>query len=57
MTPAVLGPGTRATTIVRVVLAVLEVHDLVRDALARVLPTAGAEVILLGSNASIDTSL
>jgi methylmalonyl-CoA mutase cobalamin-binding subunit len=40
---------------VRVVLAVLEVHDLVRDALARVLPTAGAEVILLGANASIDS--
>ncbi len=40
---------------VRVVLAVLEVHDLVRDALARVLPAAGAEVILLGSNASIDS--
>ena len=39
---------------VRVVLAVLEVHDLVRDALARVLPTAGAEVILLGANAPID---
>lgn len=39
---------------VRVVLAVLEVHDLVRDALARVLPTAGAEVILLGSNTPID---
>src|SRR6185295_11958442 len=38
----------------RVVLAVLEVHDLVRDALARVLPTAGAEVILLGANAPID---
>ena len=38
----------------RVVLAVLEVHDLVRDALARVLPTAGAEVILLGSNTPID---
>ena len=38
----------------RVVLAVLEVHDLVRDALARVLPSAGAEVILLGSNAPID---
>jgi methylmalonyl-CoA mutase cobalamin-binding subunit len=38
----------------RVVLAVLEVHDLVRDALARVLPAAGAEVILLGSNAPID---
>jgi methylmalonyl-CoA mutase cobalamin-binding subunit len=40
---------------VRVVLAVLEVHDLVRDALARVLPTAGAEVILLGSDARIDS--
>jgi methylmalonyl-CoA mutase cobalamin-binding subunit len=39
---------------VRVVLAVLEVHDLVRDALARVLPTAGAEVILLGANAPLD---
>ncbi|MEP7202247.1 MAG: cobalamin-dependent protein [Ilumatobacteraceae bacterium] len=39
---------------VRVVLAVLEVHDLVRDALARVLPTAGAEVILLGADAPID---
>jgi methylmalonyl-CoA mutase cobalamin-binding subunit len=38
----------------RVVLVVLEVHDLVRDALARVLPRAGAEVILLGSGASID---
>ena len=40
---------------VRVVLAVLEVHDLVRDALARVLPTAGAEVILLGADAAIDS--
>ncbi len=39
---------------VRVVLAVLEVHDLVRDALARVLPRAGAEVILLGANSTID---
>jgi methylmalonyl-CoA mutase cobalamin-binding subunit len=38
----------------RVVLAVLEVHDLVRDALARVLPAAGAEVIVLGANAPID---
>jgi methylmalonyl-CoA mutase cobalamin-binding subunit len=38
----------------RIVLAVLEVHDLVRDALARALPTAGAEVILLGANAPID---
>ena len=40
---------------VRVVLAVLEVHDLVRDALARVLPRAGAEVIVLGANAPIDS--
>ncbi|HEY0519079.1 MAG TPA: cobalamin-dependent protein [Ilumatobacteraceae bacterium] len=40
---------------VRVVLAVLEVHDLVRDALAKVLPNAGAEVILLGSNAAVDS--
>ena len=39
---------------VRVVLAVLEVHDLVRDALARVLPTAGAEVIVLAPNVPID---
>lgn len=39
---------------VRVVLAVLEVHDLVRDALARVLPGAGAEVILLGSNTAVE---
>jgi methylmalonyl-CoA mutase cobalamin-binding subunit len=39
---------------VRVVLAVLEVHDLVRDALARALPAAGAEVILLGANSPID---
>lgn len=39
---------------VRVVLAVLEVHDVVRDALARVLPQAGAEVILLGSSTSVE---
>jgi methylmalonyl-CoA mutase cobalamin-binding subunit len=38
----------------RVVLAVLEVHDLVRDTLARVLPAAGAEVILLGANTPVD---
>lgn len=31
----------------RIVLAVLEVHDLVRDALAVALPRAGAEVVLL----------
>ena len=39
---------------VRVVLAVLEVHDLVRDALARALPRFGVEVVLLGSGTSID---
>jgi methylmalonyl-CoA mutase cobalamin-binding subunit len=38
----------------RVVLGVLEVHDLVRDALARALPTAGVEVILLGTDTAID---
>jgi methylmalonyl-CoA mutase cobalamin-binding subunit len=38
----------------RVVVAVLEVHDLVRDALARALPRAGAEVVLLGAATSID---
>jgi methylmalonyl-CoA mutase cobalamin-binding subunit len=38
----------------RVVLAVLEVHDLVRDALAFSLPAAGAEVILLGANTPVD---
>jgi methylmalonyl-CoA mutase cobalamin-binding subunit len=37
-----------------VVLAVLEVHDLVRDALAKVLPACGAEVILLGAATSIE---
>ncbi len=31
----------------RIVLAVLDVHDVVRDSLARALPRAGAEVILL----------
>lgn len=38
----------------RVVLVVLEVHDLVRDALAKALPRYGAEVVLLGSATSID---
>jgi len=38
----------------RVVLAVLEVHDLVRDALAKALPRAGAEVVLLNSGTSIE---
>jgi methylmalonyl-CoA mutase cobalamin-binding subunit len=38
----------------KIVLAVLEVHDLVRDSLARALPRLGAEVILLGSGSSID---
>ncbi len=39
---------------VRVVLAVLEVHNLVRDALAKALPRFGAEVILLSAATSID---
>jgi methylmalonyl-CoA mutase cobalamin-binding domain/chain len=34
------------------VLAVLEVHDVVRDVLATALPAAGAEVIVLPSHAS-----
>jgi methylmalonyl-CoA mutase cobalamin-binding subunit len=38
----------------RIVLGVLEVHDVVRDALARALPRHGAEVVLLGASASID---
>ncbi len=37
---------------VRVVLAVLDVHDVVRDALLRTLPRAGAEVVLLPSSAT-----
>ena len=37
---------------VRVVLAALEVHDVVRDALARELPRAGAQVIVLPSSVS-----
>ncbi|MDA0185664.1 hypothetical protein OJ997_35495 [Solirubrobacter phytolaccae] len=36
----------------RVVLAALEVHDVVRDALARELPQAGAQVIVLPSSVS-----
>lgn len=36
----------------RVVLAVLEVHDLIRDALAIALPRRGCEVILLPSDAT-----
>ena len=39
---------------VRVVLAVLEVHDLMRDAIAKALPTVGAEVVLLGADASVE---
>jgi methylmalonyl-CoA mutase cobalamin-binding subunit len=49
------GPGGRRRLDgVRVVLAVLEVHDLVRDALAHALPALGAEVIVLGSGSSIE---
>ena len=36
---------------VRVVLVVVDVHDLIRDAIARALPLLGAEVILLPSDA------
>lgn len=36
----------------RVVLAVLEVHDVVRDALARALPRAGCEVVLLPADST-----
>jgi methylmalonyl-CoA mutase cobalamin-binding domain/chain len=36
----------------RIVLAALEVHDVVRDALARELPQAGAQVIVLPSSVS-----
>ena len=39
---------------VRLVLGVLEVHDVVRDALARELPRAGAEVILVGADATVE---
>lgn len=46
--------GSRRLDGTRVVLAVLEVHDLVRDALATALPRHGAEVILLGSATSIE---
>jgi methylmalonyl-CoA mutase cobalamin-binding subunit len=42
-------PDLRGT---RVVLAVLDVHDVVRDALLRLLPGAGAEVVLLPSSAT-----
>jgi methylmalonyl-CoA mutase cobalamin-binding domain/chain len=37
----------------RVVLATLEVHDVVRDALARELPAAGCQVVLLPSSVSV----
>ncbi len=49
-----LRPTSRPLDRMRIVLAVLEVHDLVRDALAATLPAAGAEVILLGSNTPIE---
>ena len=42
-------PDLRGT---RVVLAVLDVHDVVRDALLRALPRAGAEVVLLPSDST-----
>lgn len=37
-----------------IVLAVLEVHDLVRDALARALPDLGAKVVVLPASVSVD---
>ncbi len=49
-----LRPTSKPLDRMRIVLAVLEVHDLVRDALAATLPAAGAEVILLGSNTPIE---
>ena len=42
-------PDLRGT---RIVLAVLDVHDVVRDALLRALPRAGAEVVLLSSGST-----
>jgi methylmalonyl-CoA mutase cobalamin-binding subunit len=42
---------------VRIVLGVLEVHDVVRDALARELPAAGAEVVLVGAGATAETAV
>jgi methylmalonyl-CoA mutase cobalamin-binding subunit len=38
----------------RVVLAVLEVHDVVRDALAAALPRAGAQVVVLASDVTAE---
>lgn len=49
-----LNPSAIKLNRMRIVLAVLEVHDLVRDALAYALPAAGAEVILMGANAPIE---
>jgi methylmalonyl-CoA mutase cobalamin-binding subunit len=40
---------------VRIVLVALEVHDLMRDAIAKALPTAGAEVVLLGASSSVQS--
>ena len=37
---------------IRVVLAVLEVHDVVIDSLGRALPAAGAEVVILNSRST-----
>jgi methylmalonyl-CoA mutase cobalamin-binding domain/chain len=39
----------------RVVLAVVDVHDLIRDAIAKALPSLGAEVILLASDSQPET--
>ncbi len=49
-----LRPQSKPLDRMRIVLAVLEVHDLVRDALAATLPAAGAEVILLGASTPVE---
>lgn len=40
---------------IRVVLAVLEVHDVMRDAIASALPAVGAEVVVLPATSSIES--
>jgi methylmalonyl-CoA mutase cobalamin-binding domain/chain len=47
-----IGADTPRLTGMRLVLAVLEVHDVIRDALAVALPRRGCEVILLPSTAT-----
>ena len=50
--PSARGARSRGSTACAIVLAALEVHDVVRDALARELPQAGAQVIVLPSSVS-----